>query len=255
MGWLQLAGFAAVFAVTTFSPTMGAVDSEQERLALETATMFRAARKVISDNQAHINDATKGDKELDGAKVLAATKANYKLAVGREWQDAAAGTLLRDVQVAMSETITEVMANAQPLINEKGKGFKGFLPAVFAKAVADGVSKKLDGRVFIKLTAPKDYIRNRKNRPDAWEHDVIEKKFRSKEWTKGKEFTEVGAHNGRQGLRLMIPEYYGASCLSCHGDPKGERDITGGLKEGGKLDEVGGASSVVIYANDPQPTK
>ena len=45
----------------------------------------------------------------------------------------------------------------------------------------------------------------------------------------------------------MIPEYYGPSCLSCHGDPKGAPDITGGKKEGGKPDELGGAISVAIY--------
>ena len=36
-------------------------------------------------------------------------------------------------------------------------------------------------------------------------------------------------------------------CLNCHGDPKGELDITGGKKEGGQLGELGGAISVVIY--------
>jgi hypothetical protein len=45
----------------------------------------------------------------------------------------------------------------------------------------------------------------------------------------------------------MIPEYYGDSCLACHGVPKGAVDITGGKKEGGVLGELGGAISVVIY--------
>jgi hypothetical protein len=90
-------------------------------------------------------------------------------------------------------------------------------------------------------------VRNRRNRPDAWEAGVIEGKFKSSDWEKGKPFSEHGEHKGRTGQRLILPEYYGASCLKCHGDPKGERDVTGGEKEGGKLDELGGAISVVIY--------
>ncbi len=46
---------------------------------------------------------------------------------------------------------------------------------------------------------------------------------------------------------MMVPEYYKQSCLACHGEPKGKRDITGGRKEGGKLGELGGAISVVIF--------
>ena len=55
----------------------------------------------------------------------------------------------------------------------------------------------------------------------------------------------------RDAFRLLIPEYYGKSCLGCHGEPKGERDITGGKKEGGRLGELGGAISVSIYGSAP----
>lgn len=147
----------------------------------------------------------------------------------------------------MLEVISAVMGDAQTLINEKGKGFKGFLPAVFARQVAEGFSQKMKNKFFIKLTAPKSYVRNRRNRPDKWEHDVIENKFKGTGWEKGKQFAEAGEHKGKSGFRLILPEYYGASCLKCHGDPKGELDITGGKKEGGVLGELGGAISVVIY--------
>jgi len=147
----------------------------------------------------------------------------------------------------MFDTINEVMAGAQPLINEKGKGFKGFLPAVFARMLAEGVSKRLNGKLYIKLTAPKSYVRNRRNRPDKWEGNAIETRFKSAGWKKGEPFTEETTHKGKADFRLILPEYYGASCLKCHGEPKGELDVTGGKKEGGVLDELGGAISVVIY--------
>ncbi|MEW6248708.1 MAG: DUF3365 domain-containing protein [Nitrospirota bacterium] len=47
-------------------------------------------------------------------------------------------------------------------------------------------------------------------------------------------------------VRLMLPLYYGKACLSCHGEPKGERDITGYPREGAKERELGGAISVKL---------
>ena len=47
--------------------------------------------------------------------------------------------------------------------------------------------------------------------------------------------------------RTLIPEYYGASCLSCHGSPQGEIDITGFAKEGAKEGDLGGIISITLY--------
>ncbi len=215
--------------------------TEQEQSAQEIATLFRAARKVVSDNQALINDAGKGDKGLSGAVVVAQAKVNYQTASGQPVKEA------DPAQKALLEAIATVMTDAQPLINEAGRGFKGFLPAVFARQVAERTSEKLQGKVFIKLTAPKDYLRNRANRPDDWENNVMETKFRAPAWEKGKAFGETADHKGKPGYRLALPEYYGQSCLDCHGSPKGARDITGGLKEGAVLNELGGTISVVVY--------
>jgi general secretion pathway protein A len=50
-------------------------------------------------------------------------------------------------------------------------------------------------------------------------------------------------------VRVMLPLFYEKACLSCHGEPKGERDISGYPREGGKLGELGGAISVKIEQN------
>jgi len=89
-------------------------------------------------------------------------------------------------------------------------------------------------------------VRNRANRPDKWESEVIEGTFKSAGYDK-KYVSEVTQKKGKDAFRLILPEYYKESCLSCHGDPKGELDITGGKKEGGKLGELGGAISVTLY--------
>jgi general secretion pathway protein A len=44
----------------------------------------------------------------------------------------------------------------------------------------------------------------------------------------------------------MLPVYIKPACLKCHGEPKGEKDIAGGIKEGYKEGEVRGAISVMI---------
>ena len=49
----------------------------------------------------------------------------------------------------------------------------------------------------------------------------------------------------------MLPLYIEQECLQCHGEPKGERDITGRVKEGYRLDELRGAISVIIPYPDP----
>ena len=47
-------------------------------------------------------------------------------------------------------------------------------------------------------------------------------------------------------VRILVPLYYMKSCLSCHGEPKGERDTSGYPKEGEKEGQLGGAISVIV---------
>jgi hypothetical protein len=242
-----VAAAAFVLALVQASPAAADGDDDKQALAQDVAVLFRSARGVISDNQALINDPAKADKGLTGAKVIAGAKEKYAKAAGHSIVDADPTTLSGQVHVAMFAAIKEVMDQAQPLINEPGKGFKGFLPAVFAKQVADRVSKRLEGKLAIKLTAPPAYVRNRSNRPDAWETGVLTAKFASAGWTKNKPFGESTTRDGHPAFRLMLPEYYGDSCMSCHGEPRGERDISGGKKEGAKLGDLGGAISVTVY--------
>lgn len=220
------------------------VYADQESQGKELTGIFRAARKVISDNQELINDASKGNKGLSADKVLDTMKSNYKTAIGAELNMGGEGA---EAKTAMVKAIRDVMNDAQALINESGKGFKGFLPAVFAGRVANKFSADMDGKYKIKLTAPKAYVRNRANRPDEWESTVIESKFKNASWAKGAPFAETTPVNGKPAYRVILPEYYGESCLKCHGNPKGDTDITGGTKEGAELNELGGAISLIIF--------
>ncbi|OUS31137.1 hypothetical protein A9Q99_04805 [Gammaproteobacteria bacterium 45_16_T64] len=223
--------------------TGNVVADEKEALSGELTTLYRAARKVISVNQKHINDSSIGDKGLSADAVVAQTKENYKTATGKEI-DMSKG---KESKEAMLAAVAGVMDAAQDLINEKGVGLKGFLPAIFARQVANKFNSNMNGKMKIKLTAPKAYVRNRANRPDKWEKKVIETMFKSESYEKGKPFYENAKVKGKQAYRYILPEYYGKSCLGCHGQPKGDLDITGGKKEGGVLGELGGAISLSIY--------
>ena len=110
--------------------------AEKTEIGIEMTKLFRAARGVIAKNQGLINDASKGDKGLSAEKVIAAAKSNYKAASGSAFTQADKSTTKGEAQAAMLAAIGEVMDNAQALINEKGKGLKGFLPAIFAKQTA-----------------------------------------------------------------------------------------------------------------------
>ena len=224
-----------------FTCTLCAFDAQNdanEKTSKESTTLYRSARGVISKSQAVIDDASKGDKGLSGDKVYAQALKTATTKLGYEPK----GKHIDGMKTAIVKT----MAGAQDLINEKGKGFKGFLPAIFAKKVGDNFNVAMNGKMKIKLTAPKAYVRNRANRPDKWEHKIIEKKFKDSSWVKDATFSEIAKYKGKDVYRSILPEYYKESCLNCHGSPKGERDKTGGLKEGGKLGELGGAISFMI---------
>ena len=217
-----------------------------DKILLKLATLLRSSRKIVSDNQSLINEQ-RANKKFTGQKVIAGAKTVYAKALGEPFPRIDSSTLEGKLLKAELDAIQEVMDGAQELINNPDMGFKGFLPAVYAKKVAQTFNKKVGKIAYLKLTAPKIWVRNRSNRPDKWESGVIENKFKAPGWKKGKIFIQTTKLKGKQARRLIIPEYYGPSCLVCHGEPKGERDITGGKKEGGKLGDLGGAISTAIF--------
>ena len=215
-------------------------------IAQSLAQMLRAGRSVVSANQTLINNPEIGDKGLSGAVVLAKTLAAYKTATGTDATtiDPASreGRLLHDEM----DAIIEVTDANQATINAKGVSFKGFIPAVFGRLVGEAFARRANGDASIKVTAPADLVRNRKALPDAWESQIISQKFLSPAWPSGQPFGADVAQSGTTTYRMMFPEYYAASCLSCHGEPKGSLDITGYPREGAKEHDLGGVISITL---------
>jgi hypothetical protein len=222
-------------------------DATDSAIANHLAEYLRSARTVVSQYQDLINDPAKGDKGLTPDRVIAEATAIYEKATGSDPMatDPAGreGRFLR----AQMKAIRDVMEEHESEINQPGTGFKGFIPAVFARLVNEKFADAVGTEALVKTTAPEDLVRNRKARPDEWENAVIEDKFEAPGWPKGQGFSEDTKVDGRPAFRLIVPEYYKASCLACHGEPKGEMDVTGYPKEGGKEGDLGSAISVTLF--------
>lgn len=222
--------------------------SEQELgIALLMADILRAARSEIASQQPNINNELVEDKGLTGEVIVARILDRLKEADKPDPKDLPVNSREAILVNAQLESIEEIIEENQPLINRKGIAFKGFVPATFAQLSNERFGEKVGNLAEIKVTAPINLVRNRKARPDQWENDTIESKFLSSQWQTGQLFAETAAAKNGEAFRVIVPEYYGAACLACHGSPAGETDVTGYEKEGGQLNELGGAISITLY--------
>ncbi len=233
-----------IFSLCAVMPALAASEAA---IGESLAALLRAGRSVISNNQALINDPTIGEKNLTGERVVREAIEIYLGRQGRTPVDDAMPERERRIAEAQIEAMREVIDEQQKIIDVKGVGFKGLIPAVFGRLVNERFAEKVGDEALMKVTAPVDLVRNRKARPDAWEREVIESMFLSAEWPRGKAFSETTERDGRPAFRMLIPEYYSASCLSCHGQPKGETDISGYPREGGKEGDLAGAISITLF--------
>jgi hypothetical protein len=238
---------AVALSIAANAPALSRTAEDDAQIAKSLATMLRASRTVISKNQDRINDPNTGNKGIDGKMVLAEASAIYQQATetipASIDPTSVHGRLIR----MQMDSIAEVMDVHQETLNRKGVGFKGFIPAVFGRLVNEAFGRRAVGIAEIKVTAPPQLIRNPKVQPDEWELDVIQTRLMAASWPKDQSFAAVAATKGVQAQRTLIPEYYGRSCLACHGSPKGEIDITGFPKEGASEGDLGGIISITLY--------
>jgi len=254
--WLRFGAMALCAGVAILAApalVQGAADApraassdEPRETALALAELLRDGRQVISQNQPLINDPSIGPKGLSGDKVLGLAADAFRQHQGRDLasypDDTRTGRLLRK----LAEAIREAMDEHQAQIDAKDVAFKGFIPAVFGRLTSERFVELAAGDATLKVTAPMPLVRNRRSRPDAWENEAIDTHFLSPDWVKGAAFESETEVDGRGAFRLLIPEYYASSCLSCHGEPKGEVDRTGYPKEGAKEGDLGGVISIVL---------
>lgn len=243
-----IALLAGTLSLGAGGPQTAMAQTVQERdIAYSLAILLRGAHEVISDAQPLINDPSLGDKGLTSEYVVRETIFFFEIDTGLSIADIPANSLHGRLIQAELDAIAQVTEEWQPIMNVPGIGYKGLLPATFAMQVAERFGEIAAGTAELKLTGPADTVRNPQNLPDPWEFSVIEDQFRNADHTYGGEVFQVATRNGQPANRLMLPEYYMQSCLSCHGGEPGEIDMTGGEMEGGNLGQLGGAISVTIY--------
>jgi hypothetical protein len=230
---------AGLCAMVMGIPSYARAGDEAETAELLIA-LLKAGRAVVSEHQALINDASKGNKgftdEFVGHEIIEKFKAKTRVDLSRPNSVPQHALLL-----SMLESEREVVLEGQPVINKQGVAFKGFIPAVFARKSGEKFYKKTG--IKVKLTGI-DY-RYPGNKPDDFETEVLHM-FADARHPKGQQYAKATMVGGKPVMRVMDPEYAGATCLSCHGSPKGERDITGMKKEGWKEGELAGAISIVL---------
>ena len=214
---------------------------EAEETARLLATLLDAGRVVIDRNQSLIDDPHRGNKgftpDVFEKQLGEEFKARTDIDLGH-LTGARPAPRARDLLRALMGASKSVVADAQVIINQRGVGYKNFIPATFGSQAAARFSTT--SHVRLKQTALQP--RNEKNEPDAYEEAVLRRLLaQAGPSTPITELTDAG-----NTLRLITPIYYDKDCLKCHGGPAGEMDISGYPKEGAKAGDLAGAISVSI---------
>lgn len=233
--WVAVGAWLAV----TLAPGAAGAGSEAETAEL-LIKLIQAGRSVVSAHQDLINDPTKADKGFTPAYFAEQTLLMFRDATGLDLSRPGSVPQSR-LLLTLLEAGKEVVADYQPVINKPGVAFKGFIPALWGRKTGEKFSQRTGIRV--KLTAT-DY-RFPGNRPDQFEAEVLQQ-FADPRFPRGQGVSRVVTMDGKSAVRVMAPEYATARCLVCHGEPKGERDITGMKKEGYREGDLAGAISVIL---------
>lgn len=213
----------------------------EEDIAKKLALALISGRAVTAKSQVLINDPSKGDKGLTADVFIDKLAEEYKTRAGIDLKAVKPDTDLNKYLIAFVESTREVLTEAQPIINKEGMAFKGFIPAVYGKKTGDRFIQKTG----IRLKQTSDKYRNAANLPDEYEAKLIAK-FKEAGYPKGQGHGEVVDMGGRKFYRYIQPLYIEKPCLQCHGDPAGEKDIAGRVKEGYKEGDVRGGISVIV---------
>ena len=241
-GWLLL-------VVWCIGGSLGVAHANSEMEMVETgrllATLLDAGRVTVGLNQGLLNDPSKGDKGFTPEVFETQLVALYQERIGIDVsniQDAPIPEMAKPLLTRLVEESKKTVASYQTVINLKGVKYKGLIPATFGTETAKRFQNW--SRVYLKQTAPDQFLRNPKNKADAFEQAAMQS------------FAPSDTHDPQallsktipeeKAVRVMLPLYYEPACLHCHGGPKGERDISGYPKEGGKAGELAGAISVKL---------
>ena len=202
--------------------------------------MIQAGRTVMAKHQVEINNPDLVDKGF--------TPEIFEKEITQKYLELAKYDLSHPPKSPQDKLVhallqagKDVVSDHQGAINRTGIAYKNFIPAVWARKTGEKFEKATGVR--LKLTSAN--YRYQGNKPDDFEAEVL-KLFEDKEYPKGKGYSRTMMQDGKPVLRMVVPEYAGKACLSCHGEPKGQRDISGSGKEGWVEGSLAGAISLTM---------
>lgn len=240
----------ATLVLTLLSVGLSPAGSSTGPDAVETgrllAILLDSGRVTVGANQSLINDAERGTKGFTPEVFEKQMSAMFKERTGLDLTDlnnANVPEMAKPLLARLVEESKKTIESYQAAINIKGIRYKGLIPATFGTEAAARFTRW--SGIYLKQTAPDRLLRNPKNKADEFEAGFFER-FSEQSYARKGENVISETLEGGKTVRVMLPLFYRKQCLGCHGEPKGERDITGGLKEGGRENELAGALSVKI---------
>ena len=228
------------------SPLSAFANPEAVETGRLLAILLDSGRVVVGANQALINDKDKGDKGFTPDVLEKQLQAKFKERSGVDLTNLAGASVPAQAKTllpALVQASKKTVAGNQATINKAGTGYKGFTPAHYGTQAAAQFSENTG--VYLKQTTMDNLLRNPKNKADEYEAQTL-KKFAEASYPRQGEKTISDVALDGKSVRLLLPLFYGKACLSCHGGPKGETDISGYKKDGAKEGDLGGAISVKV---------
>jgi len=242
-----LIGLFLVFTILMTDVRVFAVEvKELEKQSDLIAKLMISCRAIIARNQDLFNDTEIGDKGFTGDVYISKAREHFKDATGIEVfeSDASSTDPVKKALGVLLVSTKRILDESQKVLNIRGLGFKNVIPAIVGRRTSYIYNKTMGAGYYIKQTSIE--YRNPANRPDVFESKIF-REFKAPDYPKGKGIGETITYSdGFRVYRYMLPLYIEQECLQCHGEPKGERDITGRVKEGYRLGELRGAISVII---------
>lgn len=235
---------ATVMALPVGSAS-GSVEDATETARL-LAILLDTGRVTVADYQDVINDPGKGDKGFTPDVFEQRLTEQFRLRTGlslAQMDKERVPDMAKPLLIQLVEESKKTIASYQPVINIVGVRYKGLIPATFGTETATRFHTR--SGVYLKQTAPQLFVRNPRNAPDSYETEAFVRLATLPPGSKS-DLVQSEIVDQGQNVRVMLPLYYGKACLSCHGEPKGQRDISGYLREGAKEGELGGAISVRV---------
>lgn len=230
------------------APTLSrsSTDSESIEAGRLVAILLDSGRTTIALNQSLINDKTRADKgftpDVFEQQLFAVFRERTGIDLASLTQ-AQIPDMAKPLLKRLVEESKKTVASYQTVINLPDLAYKGLIPATFGTETASRF--QVWSGIYLKQIAPTHLLRNPKNKPDEYELATLAR-LASSDPLQQKDAIISETLEREKTVRVILPLYYVKACLSCHGEPKGERDITGYPREGGKEGQLGGAISVKL---------